>query len=263
MKKKLNRLFKITMTIIVVILACTTVVNAYSFTPTMTPSSTTVQEGTEFTVTVKITNLDIGPNGVNAFSAKLEYDTNVFETVTASSVEGLSGWQARYEPDKKMIVLDKLQYAKTEENIFQITLKTKTGVVGKTGNIKLKEVKAADPTTEIKAQDVSTSIAVGKTSSNTSNTANVANVNNKIMAANIANKTKTNTAKNNSVSRTVNNTANVAKNVTKNVTNNSTGSPTEVPYTGAEDTVIKAIFVVMAVALIFYIKFEKINKEIK
>lgn len=40
--------------------------SALSFTATMTPSATTVAEATEFTVTVKVSNLDVGTNGINS-----------------------------------------------------------------------------------------------------------------------------------------------------------------------------------------------------
>lgn len=260
-----KKFFKIIITAIMLVLVYSTVVNALSFTPTMTPSQTTVAESTELTVTVKITNLDVGTNGINSFSAKLDYDTSVFETLNASSVDGLSGWSATYDPETKLIVLTKLQFVNTEEELFQITLKTKSGVTGKTGSIKLTEVVAADPTNKIEAQDVSTSIAVGTAASNTSNTSNTGNTNAPIINATV-NSAKNSTS-NNTVNNTSNNTANKVNNVTNNtaknnVVNNAT-SDEEIPYTGAEDTVIKAIFVVMAVALIFYIKFEKINKEMK
>lgn len=261
-----KKFFKIIIMAIMLVLVYSTVVNALSFTPTMTPSQTTVAESTELTVTVKITNLDVGTNGINSFSAKLDYDTTVFETLNASSVDGLSGWSATYDPETKLIVLTKLQFVNTEESLFQITLKTKSGVTGKTGTIKLTEVVAADPTNKIEAQDVSTSIAVGTVANNTANTTNNGTNNNvPVINANVNSATNTNT--NNTTNNTSNNTANkvnnVANNTAKNNVVNNATSDDEIPYTGTEDTIIKAIFVVMAVALIFYIKFEKINKEMK
>ncbi len=262
MKKKL---LKIIVMAIMLVLVYSTLVSASSFTPTMTPSQTTVPESTELTVTVKITNLDVGTSGINSFSAKLDYDTAVFETLNASSVDGLSGWSATYDPATKAIVLTKLQFVNTEEELFQITLKTKAGVTGKTGTIKLTEVVGADPTTKIEAQDVSTSIAVGTVANNTvNNTTNNTTNTPKINAT--TNKTSNNTV-NNTINNTVNNTSNNTANKTNNLTNKNTSnnvvSESDIPYTGAEDTIIKAIFVVMAVAFIFYIKFEKINNEIR
>lgn len=258
-----KKFLKIIIMAIMLVLVYSTIVNALSFTPTMTPSQTTVPESTELTVTVKITNLDVGTNGINSFSAKLDYDTAVFETLNASSVDGLSGWSATYDPETKMIVLTKLQFVKAEEELFQITLKTKSGVTGKTGNIKLTEVVAADPTNKIEAQDVSTSIAVGTAAANTSNTSN--NTANNVPVINAS----VNSAKN-TTNNTSNNTANKVNNVTNKATNNTSrnnvvnnATSEEIPHTGTEDTIIKAIFVVMAVALIFYIKFEKINKEMR
>ena len=35
----------------------------------------------------------------------------------------------------------------------------------------------------------------------------------------------------------------------------------DIPYTGVEDTIMYVIIVALAISLVFYIKFEKINKE--
>lgn len=259
-----KKFFKITIMAIMLVLVYSTIVNALSFTATMTPSSTTVAESTEFTVTIKLSNLDVGTTGVNSFSAKLDYDTNVFETVNSSSFTGLNGWTMQsFAADSKIIVLTKLSFVKSEEEVFQMTLKTKEGVSGKTGNIKLTEVKAADPSNDIEASDVSTSIVVGTNSGNTTNTttppkieANVNKATNNT-SNNTVNKVSNNSIKNNTTNKVTNNVPNTVNKVKNTVTDD------DIPYTGVEDTVIKAIFVVIAVALIFYIKFERINKEMK
>ena len=71
-----KKVFKVLIMITVLVIAVSTVVQAASFTVTMTPSSTTVAPETEFTVTIKIANLDVGSNGINSLSGFLTYDTN-------------------------------------------------------------------------------------------------------------------------------------------------------------------------------------------
>ena len=82
MKKKI---LKITTIMIMFTLVYVSIVNALSFTATITPSSTTVAESTEFTVKIKVSNLDVGTNGINSLSGYLKYDKDVFETITDCS----------------------------------------------------------------------------------------------------------------------------------------------------------------------------------
>ena len=76
-----KKVFKVLIMIMLLVIAVSTVAQAASFTATMTPSSTTVAPETEFTVTVKISNLDVGNNGINSLSGYLTYDDSVFETI--------------------------------------------------------------------------------------------------------------------------------------------------------------------------------------
>ena len=98
----------IIITLIVSMFICLFNVNpvyALSFTTTITTDTTTVPESKEFTVKVKVSNLDVGENGINQFNGYLEYDANLFETITEASIEGLNGWVASYTPDNKRIQL--------------------------------------------------------------------------------------------------------------------------------------------------------------
>jgi len=91
--------FYLVVLVMILILSLLTVnVSALSFTASMTASSSRVTSATEVTVTVKVSNLDVGDNGINLFSAYLSYDTTVFESLTDSSVDGLNGWIAAYAP---------------------------------------------------------------------------------------------------------------------------------------------------------------------
>ena len=235
MKKKFLKISIVTM---MLILVYSTIVNALSFTATMTPSSTTVAESTEFTIAIKVSNLDVGQNGINSLSGYLKYDTSIFEVISDSSIEGLNSWSPTFNSENGKITLTKTTFVKSEESVFQITFKTKSGVSGKTGTISYTNIVASNSEQEISAADISTTITVGSATTNTQTIVPIVPANN--------------TTKN-----VINNTARY------NTVNSASEIDDEIPYTGTEDTVMYMMVVVLALALIFYIKFQRINKELE
>ena len=256
MKKKI---LKITTIMIMFTLVYVSIVNALSFTATITPSSTTVAESTEFTVKIKVSNLDVGTNGINSLSGYLKYDKDVFETITDSSIDGLNGWSPAYSADSEKVTVTKPTFVKSEEEVFQVTLKTKTGVSGKTGKIEFTNIVASNTDAEIQAQNVSTEITVGNVSENVLNTTGNNTIGLSTVINNTANKTNTiitNNTTNTNTNKTTNNTPAISS-----VVNNTT--PNEITYAGAEDSIIYIMGAIIVLALVFYIKIEKVNKEIK
>lgn len=252
MKKRVLKIAIITMMLIFVY---ATVASALSFTATMTPSSTAVPESTEFTIEVKISNLDVGTNGVNSLSGYLKYDEEVFEPINDSSIDGLNSWTPSYGSDTGKITLTKQTFVKTEEKVFQIAFKTKSGVTGKSGEIKFTNIVASNSETTIAAADISTSITVGNAGEgNTGNTNNTPS-NGSIIPLPVAN----NTSRNN----TSNTNTNTNNSIVSAYTNNTNTSGEDIPYTGVEDTIMYVAGAILVVAIIFYIKFEIVNKEIK
>ena len=250
-----KRVFKIAIITMMLIFVYATVVSALSFTATMTPSSTAVPESTEFTIEVKISNLDVGTNGVNSLSGYLKYDEEVFEPINDSSIDGLNSWTPSYGSDTGKITLTKQTFVKTEEKVFQIAFKTKSGVTGKSGEIKFTNIVASNSETTIAAADISTSITVGNAGEGyTANTTNTPS-NGSISALPVANNTA------NNVSNTNTNTNTNNSIVSSNTNTNTSGE--DIPYTGVEDTVMYVLGAILVLAIVFYIKFEIVNKEIK
>ncbi len=256
MKKKFVKLIIVA---IMLMITCSTIVNALSFTATMTPSSTTVAESTEFTISIKVSNLDVGQNGINTLSGYLKYDTSVFETISESSIEGLNNWSPSFNSENGKITLTKTTFVKTEEAVFQITFKTKSGISGKTGSISYTNILASNSEEEISATDISTTITVGTTPTNTTP------VNNTQVIVPIVSNT-TNTAKNTiKINTTTNQTTTnkIANNKINTGTTANYVSSDDIPYTGVEDTVMYIMIVVLALAMIFYVKYQKINRDLK
>lgn len=252
-----KRILKITTIMIMFTLVYVSIVNALSFTATMTPSSTTVAESTEFTVKIKVSNLDVGTNGINSLSGYLKYDKDIFETITDSSIDGLNGWSPVYSSDSEKVTVTKPTFVKTEEEVFQVTLKTKSGVSGKSGKIEFTNIVASNTDAEIQAQNISTEITVGTVSENVSNGTGNSSIGLSTLSTNKTN----NTSNTNAVNNTNTNTNNTTNTPISSVVNNST--PDEITYAGAEDTIIYIIGAIIVLALVFYIKFERVNKEIK
>ena len=199
-----KKVFKVLIMIIVLVIAVSTVAQAASFTASMTPSSTTVAPETEFTVTVKISNLDVGSNGINSLSGYLTYDDAVFETINESSIEGVNDWKPTFSSDNGRITLLKTQFVNSEEAVFQITFKTKseTDLKKKTsGIIKLSQVVASNSQDDITASDISTTITISTATANeTTNTA----TNSLVLKTNTT--VKNTTIKNTTVKNVVTNT---------------------------------------------------------
>lgn len=272
-----KRVLKIAILAIMIVFAYVTVVNALSFTATMTPSATTVPEATEFTISVKISNLDVGTNGINSMSGYLKYDKSVFEEINESSIDGISGWNATYNPDGGKITLTKATFVKSEEEVMSITFKTKAGTKdAKPGKIEFINIVASNSETSISAADVSTEITIGTEDSNQGNTSATNSNGNGSISIKPTNNTTSNKADNKTINaissknNTANGTTSNSTNKTSNTVKNSVGNVStneaakdEIPYTGVEDTVMYIIAAVVLVAIVFYIKFERINKEIK
>lgn len=246
MKKKF---LKIVIIMTMLVITYTTIVNALSFTATMETNSTTVPESTEFTITIKISNLDVGPNGLSGLSGYIKYNKDIFEAINESSIEGINGWDARYASDSQKITLTKTTFVKTEESVFNITLKTKAGVSGKEGVVSFSNIVGTNNDSDISTADISTTITVGNVSGNTANTTSN-NTSNVIPVINTSsnNTSNTNKANNAAGSSFVNQT-------------NTTGD--DIPYTGVEDTIPFLMVGIVILAIVFYIKIERINKELK
>ena len=264
MKRKIL-LIALVITLVVALLVNT--VSAASFIATMTASKTTVAESTEFTVTVKVSNIDAGANGINSISGIFSYDTKIFESITSSSISGLNGWQPSYFPDTGKIVLLKTSFTKNDEDVLQVTLKTKASTSGKSGVVSFKSVTAANSDTDIQASDISTTITVGNTPSgggegNTSAPAQNTSTPQQINTA----RPQTNTVSN---VPTPNTNTNVASNIVTPAVNNTNRQNTnvvvqresDIPYTGTSDNIMRAIFVVLVIAGISYFKYESIKEN--
>ena len=251
-----EKLLKIGIIATLLVLVYATIVNALSFSVTMTPTSTNVEESKEFIVKIAVANIDAGSNGINTLSGTLKYDTSVFEELNNSSIEGLNSWSTNYNEETGKITLTKTTFVKSDELVFQVTFKVKEEVSEPTGSIQFVNIVASNSESEINASDTSTTITIGTGDGNTANESNT-NSNTNALVIRPVNSTVENREEENTTP--TNNTTNNTSRYT--IVNNSVSE--EMPKTGVEDTVFYLIIGLIIIAIVFYIKFEKINKEIK
>ena len=268
MKKKFL-ILSLIMMLIITLLSVTATAATYSFTVSMTANNSRVTAGSEVLITVKLSNLNVGENGINSFSAYLSYDTNVFETLTDSSVDGISGWVPNYTTGTGKVSLYRPTFLKTDEEIMQISLKTKAGLTdGTQGEVKLSTIIVSNSTDEIMASPVSTSITIGSATQvdpvqtqNQTITPIPANV--QIQPANLTPVPTNNTVApaNNTVPTPT--PANNTTIPTQNQIRVANESGKDMPYAGTEsEDLAKIIIGVILIGLVLYIKIQRMDKEV-
>lgn len=157
---------------IIAIFACVNAVNAAD--PTFTVTSEIdkvygVAQSKEVTVYFTVKDFrNFGTSsqgGIDVFEATLDYDEDIFETITSNETSGevtstttegeksivpQSGWAGlTYNSENKRLVIEKSTFVNKEEVILKVTLKVKpTAQVGKT-TVKLVDMRASDQTKDI------------------------------------------------------------------------------------------------------------------
>ena len=252
MKKKLYVVF-IMILILINILAIN--VSALSFTTTMTSNNTKIEAGNEVVISVKLSSLVVGENGINIFTATLGYDADVFETLTETNIEGSNDWQTAYNSGTGKITLTKTSYVTSDQEIMQITLKVKSDVAdGTKGSIELSNVRASTPDDEIGGSNVSTTITVGNAGSSSGNEQSENIIGNSVSNIIQIDGNRVNQTRNEVITPINNQVQNDT--VVNNTVNNAVDNQTEdIPYTGSESTaLIQIIMGVIIIALLIYRK---------
>lgn len=95
----------------------------YSITMTLSGSSQ-VKEGESITLVASLSNVNAG-EGVEAFSARLNYDSNLYEYV---SVSGNNYWKTSFDTSSNTIIGFKGSKVTSSESVFTVTLKTRDGI---------------------------------------------------------------------------------------------------------------------------------------
>lgn len=135
--------------IIIALVLCSNVALAASasFGIALTSTKTEVNPGDEITVTLKVRDFQNINEGLYSFLAKIEYDTQFFETLTQDSIKGLGTWSSvpTFNPDTGLVVADSGSGVKTESDVFSVIFKVKeTAQTGSSTQIIVKDFEASE-----------------------------------------------------------------------------------------------------------------------
>ena len=137
-----------------------TTVQALSFGVTLTPSATEVEKGGTVKVVVSVNSIDAG-NGLNALLGNLEYDNNIFETVSSNDINALNRWDAiTYNANSGKLVTTKAEFVNNNSDVFEINLKVKSTATVGSSTVTLKNISASNSQQDISAQNTSCTITV-------------------------------------------------------------------------------------------------------
>lgn len=107
-----------------------------------------VKENQEIKVIVKLEDIDV-KQGINAIQGKLEYDKNIFEKVTSTNLVTKNNWSIVYNEEEgqeegKFIMITFSEGEKENQELLEITLKTKQNLESTKSEIKLTELGTSD-----------------------------------------------------------------------------------------------------------------------
>lgn len=225
--------------LLVVMSAC--VYAAPAVTVNLTTTATKLTPGEEVEITFSVGSITGMEEGLETIQGTLEYDTNIFETITENSVKNMNEWSISINPDTNIFAGTNFKKA-TSGGIFTITLKVKEGVTAKSTTVSIKDIKTTDSSNDDAKVDIAkVSVTIGNANDTPSNNNNVVG---------------------NTVGNTTENTAgnNASSNVTNTNKADNTLSSTKLPKTGITPYVIIALVVVAVIATVSVIRYKNIMK---
>lgn len=212
------------------------------FTPT--PSSTKLNEGEEITITLELSEIKMGQDGINTFGGKLEYDENVFEKVTSDDISSQNNWSIAYndeETAKKGTFLATINTGTSKNQVIGIIkLKVKTNLKSQDTEIKFTSLSSVAEDT-VKLDDQTLKFSVTGT----------------VVPDDDKKDDKNNTVENTIVIGNVTNDIEVVENT---ITVDNTQSNTKLPQTGELDVAI-AVLALALIAVVSYIQIKR-NRDL-
>ena len=154
-----------------------------SFGISLKSTKTQVNPSDEITITLRIKDFKNITEGIYSFLTTIQYDKNVFEKLTETSVKGLGTWSSvpTFNPENGMLLADSGSGVKTESDVFSITFKVKESP--KIGNTEIivKDFEASEGDEDLSANTdakIVISVLEKQNDSNTGNNNSGSNDNN-------------------------------------------------------------------------------------
>ena len=275
---------KIIVLSLILLITISMVINVYAtstFEMSLQSSKNEVSKGEEFTVDVKLSNIQMD-KGLIALGGKIEYDRDSLELV---KLEGESKWaRPSYNEDNGKFATDRDDYGTTDEVMFKIFFKVKEQSKENL-TITVSDIAASNGKDEVRLDAIRTNVKVKNGSPNTpddkpsTNTSvNNTTTNNNTTAVNNTSSNNTtnnngNNGNNNSNNNNNNNNNNNSSNKpNSNASNNSTNIEVTtntsdnikdgvLPKAGSNAIVFGIIGILVIIAIILYVRIRIINSK--
>lgn len=148
---------------ILVILITINVQASNSLKAVMQSSKEELKKTEEVEITLKLDEYQDIKNGINAYKATLEYDSDIFEEVLESNFVCKNNWEMlKYNKDTKEFIAIKKVGSKVPEDVVTITLKVKEEVEPKVTEVKTKDIVTSDGKKDINIDETKVEIDIIK-----------------------------------------------------------------------------------------------------
>lgn len=254
---KKERFLAIIITILIIVMSAISTVQAAStntFKATLNANKTTIKVGEQVTVTIKVSDINMGETGINTLEGTISYDKNIFEEVKSSNIQSLNNWTTTFNDESstlngKFLAVNLSSGTKETTEIFNITFKVKSEIEKSTKTqITFKDITSNDGTDLVNVGTKSVEITVDTGKTNDTNNGNNQN-------GNSQNSNNQNNNANTGVTNTTNNKNNIAK-------KDNTTSTKILPKTGLSVAIIVALAIAIITGIILAIK-NKTMRDIK
>lgn len=251
---KIKKIISALLIMTLLMIGMNSVYAAGSFSVNLTPSSTRVSNGSDFTVTIKISGITV-TDGISVLGATLKYDSDVLTIESDKSVEGKNGWVPTANIDNKGVVklnFDQSEAVKDDTEVATVKFKVNDSTSVKATTIQMVSITGSSAAGDTSISDVSTNISIGAATINTSPSTS----NSPIQSSSATPTTSTTPTATSTVKPS--NTLNTSNTENKNTT---TVKNEDMPNTGAETYVLPLILFIAALGIISFVGYKKIEEK--
>lgn len=167
---KLNKI-KVAIMSLLLIATFTTSVKAstnHLFNVTVEPEVVTLKPGEEVTISINLSDINMGKDGINTLEGMIKYDKNVLEEITSSSIQSFNNWSTTYNDgdnslNGKFLAVKIGSGEKQNTKILSVTFKAKQSIEKETTTqIEFTELTSNDGTDLIKTENKKVSLNLEK-----------------------------------------------------------------------------------------------------
>ena len=219
-----------------------------SFKASLSASSTELKPGQEVTITMAVSDINMGDNGINTVEGIINYDKTIFEELTTSSVQSLNNWTTTLNTENsqmngKFLAANLSNGVKENMQIFSVKFKVKADATSSTETtITYKDITSNDGTNLVSAGTKSVNIKINAGTSTQNSTSGTSTTTQAQASSNLQSSSATST--------------NIVASKDK------TGAKSILPRTGKSAIGVSIIGIVIAVSVLLWVK-NRSMKDIK